>query len=208
MRKVRRLLLVLVGLVLSAGTSGASTHALAQTDAKGVWVEIGMLPDPTAAEYPAPIFGGGTGLVAIPAKRHEPPAVTSLALGARWPEDGLLFALQQTGWIQRTRDAGATEGYPFGEGALVFKVGGKVFAILADNAVSLKCDPGLAVALRETYPAVTPGYHLNKRHWNTVRLDGTVPGDVFAEWIEDSYDLAMASLTRAQQAALQRGESV
>jgi predicted DNA-binding protein (MmcQ/YjbR family) len=64
------------------------------------------------------------------------------------------------------------------------------------------------LALRETYAAVTPGYHLNKRHWNTVRLDGTVPDDVLAEWIGDSYDLAMASLTRAQRAALQRGESI
>jgi len=95
-----------------------------------------------------------------------------------------------------------TEGYPFGEGVLVFKVGGKVFAILADTSVSLKCHPDLAIALREQYPAVTAGYHLNKRHWNTVDLDGSVPGDVLAEWIEDSYDLALSGLTRAQRAAL------
>ena len=96
----------------------------------------------------------------------------------------------------------ATEGFPFGEGALVFKVGGKIFAILADSSISLKRDPGLAVALREDYPAVTAGYHLNKRHWNTVALDGSVPEEVLAEWIEDSYDLALSSLTRAQRAAL------
>ena len=98
----------------------------------------------------------------------------------------------------------ATEGYPFGEGVLVFKVGGRIFAIMAETSVSLKCDPILATVLREQYPAVTPGYHLNKRHWNTVELDGTVADDVVAEWIEDSYDLALASLTRAQRAALRQ----
>jgi predicted DNA-binding protein (MmcQ/YjbR family) len=97
---------------------------------------------------------------------------------------------------------GSTEGYPFGAGALVFKVGGKVFAILGETSISLKCDPGLAVVLREQYPAVTPGYHLNKQHWNTVELDGSVPSDVLAEWIEDSYELAFSSLTRKQRAAL------
>jgi len=98
--------------------------------------------------------------------------------------------------------AASTEGYPFGEGVLVFKVGGRIFAIVDNTSVSLKCDPGLAIALREQFPAVTPGYHLNKRHWNTVALDGSVPHDVLEEWIEDSYDLALASLTRAQRAAL------
>jgi len=97
---------------------------------------------------------------------------------------------------------GATEGYPFGEGALVFKVGGKMFAILSTEGVSLKCDPVFAVAFREQYPAVTAGYHLDKRHWNTVVLDGTVPSDVLDEWINDSYQLVMASLTRAQRATL------
>jgi predicted DNA-binding protein (MmcQ/YjbR family) len=85
---------------------------------------------------------------------------------------------------------------------LVFKVAGKIFAILGDSSVSLKCDPGLAVVLREQYAAVTAGYHLNKRHRNTVQLDGSVPDDVLADWIEDSYDLALTSLSRAQRAAL------
>jgi predicted DNA-binding protein (MmcQ/YjbR family) len=98
----------------------------------------------------------------------------------------------------------ATEGYPFGEGALVFKVGGKVFAIIADGSVSLKCDPGLAVALRQEYPAVTAGYHLNKRHWNTVKLDDSVPDDVVTDWIQDSYELVAASLPRGARPDLQR----
>jgi len=94
---------------------------------------------------------------------------------------------------------GATEGYPFGEGVLVFKVGGKIFAILGATSVSLKCDPGSAVALREEYPAVSAGYHLDKRHWNTIELDGSVPSDILGEWIEDSHGLVMAGLSRAQR---------
>jgi predicted DNA-binding protein (MmcQ/YjbR family) len=98
--------------------------------------------------------------------------------------------------------SGATEGYPFGPGALVFKVGGKIFAILGDSSVSLKCEPALAIVLRENHPAVTPGYHLSKRHWNTVELDGTVPDEELGDWIDDSFALAVASLTRAQRGAL------
>jgi predicted DNA-binding protein (MmcQ/YjbR family) len=101
---------------------------------------------------------------------------------------------------------GATEGYPFGDGALVFKVSGRMFAIVIIDeglgSVSLKCDPGYAVALREQHAAVTAGYHLDKRHWNTVQLDGSVPASALGEWIQDSYDLVVASLTRAQRAAL------
>jgi predicted DNA-binding protein (MmcQ/YjbR family) len=99
--------------------------------------------------------------------------------------------------------SGATEGYPFSPDALVFKVGGRIFAILVEGSVSLKCDPLLAQALREEFSAVTPGYHLNKRHWNTVQLDGSVPDEVLMEWIQDSYALAIAGLTRAQRASLQ-----
>jgi predicted DNA-binding protein (MmcQ/YjbR family) len=84
---------------------------------------------------------------------------------------------------------------------------GKMFAILVDGPprLSLKCDPAVAEALRAAYPAVTPGYHLNKRHWNTVSLDGSVPDAMVREWIEDSYDLVVAGLTRAERASL--GES-
>jgi predicted DNA-binding protein (MmcQ/YjbR family) len=84
---------------------------------------------------------------------------------------------------------GATEGYPFSADALVFKVGGRIFAIVVEGRVSLKCDPALALALREEFPAVTPGYHLNKRHWNTIEVDGSVPDDALMDWIQDSYAL-------------------
>lgn len=88
--------------------------------------------------------------------------------------------------------------HPFGPGTLVMKVAGKVFAILAEDAdpvtISLKCDPELAAVLRQAYRGVVPGYHLNKRHWNTVSLDGSVrPVDVRG-WVEDSYDLVVAGL--------------
>ncbi len=104
---------------------------------------------------------------------------------------------------------GAQEGYPFGPGALVMKVGGKLFAIIGDEAdppaVSLKCEPEIAVTLRSRYPAVAPGYHLNKRHWNTVALDGSIPDRLVREWIDDSYDLVLEALPRAVRDGLRNG---
>ena len=88
----------------------------------------------------------------------------------------------------------------------MFKVAGKMFALSAlDSAplsVSLKCEPELAARLRETYAAVEPGYHLNKRHWNTVLLDGSLPDRTIREMLEDSYDLVVAGLPRATQRRL------
>ena len=117
------------------------------------------------------------------------------ALRLRWMDRQAAVA------VCRSR-RGATEGYPFGEGALVFKVGGKVFAIFSGTGVSVKCDPGLAEVLRQQYAAVTAGYHLDKRHWNTVELDGSVPDDVLEDWIQDSYAMVVGRLSRAQLAAL------
>ncbi len=85
-----------------------------------------------------------------------------------------------------------TEALPFDEDTLVFKVNGKMFALTnltGDLAISLKCNPELAIELRETYPAVEPGYHMNKVHWNTVRIDGSIPTKTIEEWINHSYDL-------------------
>ena len=104
--------------------------------------------------------------------------------------------------------AGAVEDFPFGPEWTVFRVGGKLFALSPLDreplTVSLKCEPDLAAQLRLTYPAVVPGYHLNKRHWNTVTLDGSLPDGMVGELIEDSYALVVASLPRAQRAALER----
>ena len=99
--------------------------------------------------------------------------------------------------------SGSVEDYPFGDEVAVFKVAGRMFALLslgpAPGSVSLKCDPARSVALRTRYAAITPGYHLNKRHWNTVALDGSVPDDELAELIDHSYDLVVARLPRAQR---------
>ena len=107
---------------------------------------------------------------------------------------------------------GAEETFPFGAATSVFKVEGKMFALSQLDAeslrVSVKCDPPLAEALRAAYPAVIPGYHLNKRHWNTVILDGSLPDDTVADMIEDSYDLVVSKLPKARRRALGwRGEA-
>lgn len=104
---------------------------------------------------------------------------------------------------------GAVEETPFPRNpdVTVFKVEGKVFALSAlDDAplkVSLKCDPEEAVRLRETWPAVVPGWHLNKRHWNTVTVGG-LPAGLVRELVEDSYDLVVAGLPRAARLRLDR----
>jgi predicted DNA-binding protein (MmcQ/YjbR family) len=89
--------------------------------------------------------------------------------------------------------AGAEETFPFGAEVSVFKVGGKMFALSrldqSPLRVSLKCEPVLAEQLRATYPEVIPGYHLNKRHWNTVTIDGSLSDRMVKDMIEDSYDL-------------------
>lgn len=92
---------------------------------------------------------------------------------------------------------GVTEEFPFDETTLVFKVGGKMFALLdvdSFESVNLKCDPEKAVELRERYAAVRPGFHMNKKHWNTVRMDGSLPDALIREWVDDSYRLVFEKL--------------
>jgi predicted DNA-binding protein (MmcQ/YjbR family) len=101
---------------------------------------------------------------------------------------------------------GSEETFPFGPENSVFKVAGKVFAISRLDQlplrVSLKCEPGLAEQLRSAHAAVIPGYHLNKRHWNTVIIDGSLPDAMICDLVEDSYDLILSRLPRARQRAL------
>jgi predicted DNA-binding protein (MmcQ/YjbR family) len=101
----------------------------------------------------------------------------------------------------------SAEEFPFGPEISVFKVLGKMFALSALEArpltVNLKCDPDEAVRLREKYDAVAPGWHMNKRHWNTVTVSG-VPDRVLRELIEDSYDLVVAGLPKADRLRLDR----
>jgi predicted DNA-binding protein (MmcQ/YjbR family) len=95
---------------------------------------------------------------------------------------------------------------PFGPDVLVYKVLGKMFALSDPSEfparVNLKCDPDRAELLREEYEAIIPGYHMNKRHWNTVVLDGSVPSERVRELIDHSYDLVVASLPKSKRAEL------
>ncbi len=103
---------------------------------------------------------------------------------------------------------GAVEEFPFGPETSVFKVRGKMFALSAlaraPLSVSVKCEPELAEQLRNTYPAIRPGYHLNKRHWNTITLDDSLPDQLVRDLVEDSYDLIVSALPKRVQRELQR----
>ena len=101
---------------------------------------------------------------------------------------------------------GAIEDFPFTPEHSVFKVVGKMFALSALERtpleVSVKCEPELAVELRNSYPAIRPGYHLNKRHWNTITLDGSMSDQLVRDLIEDSYDLVVSALPKRVRAKL------
>jgi predicted DNA-binding protein (MmcQ/YjbR family) len=109
--------------------------------------------------------------------------------------------------------AGATEGTPFGPDVLVFKVSGKMFALAALDEmparVNLKCDPDLALELRDRYEEVTPGYHMNKKHWNTVEIEGAIPDPELRKMIDHSYALVAKGLRqpKAKVAARSRRNS-
>src|SRR3954465_1355127 len=98
--------------------------------------------------------------------------------------------------------AKASEEFPFGPEHSVFKVAGKMFALSAldrsplEVSLTSKCEPDLALQLRASYPAIRPGYHLNKRHWNTLTLDGSLPEQLVRDLIEDSYDLVVSARPR------------
>jgi predicted DNA-binding protein (MmcQ/YjbR family) len=102
---------------------------------------------------------------------------------------------------------GVEESFPFDEVTLVFKVVGKIFAITGldspDFSVALKCDPEKAEALREQYPDITPGYHLNKKHWNTVRFDTGMPKVLLLDLIDHSYALVVQGLPKKMRQALE-----
>ncbi len=101
---------------------------------------------------------------------------------------------------------GTTEGFPFDENVLVFKVMGKMFALTHlqnFDSISLKCDPEKAVSLREQYPGVVPGYHLNKKHWITVFTDTLIPVSMLYNWIDHSYELVVNGLPKAARIELE-----
>lgn len=94
-----------------------------------------------------------------------------------------------------------SEEFPFDEETLVFKVKGKIFLLASLESIplqiNLKCDPEKAVELREQYEEIQPGYHMNKKHWNTIIIDGTIPNRMLFEWINDSYNLVSAGLKKS-----------
>lgn len=90
-----------------------------------------------------------------------------------------------------------TESFPFNDTTLVFKVAGKMFALVnleIPHSINLKCDPEEAIRLRELYPAVEPGYHMNKMYWNTVQLDGSINRKLLESWIDESYHQVVQGL--------------
>jgi predicted DNA-binding protein (MmcQ/YjbR family) len=97
---------------------------------------------------------------------------------------------------------GVEEGFPFDETVLVFKVLGKMFALTSTEGeftINLKCEPEKAIELREKYSGVKPGYHMNKKHWNTIHFDDSFSDTNAKKWIDDSYNLIVKSLTKAEQ---------
>lgn len=102
---------------------------------------------------------------------------------------------------------GACKDYPFDQETLVMKVGGKIFALFGQRHgmayINLKCDPALAGILRQTYPAVTPGYHMNKEHWNSVAIDGSIPEAVLKQMVDSSYDLVYDHLSKGEKISVQ-----
>ena len=106
---------------------------------------------------------------------------------------------------------GVEETLPFGPDTLVYKVAGKVFLLTGLDEETLKfnvkCDPEKAVELREQYSCVTPGFHMNKKHWNTIIVDGSVPSRLLKEWIDHSYDLVLESLPKKIKEQFRRRDS-
>ena len=99
-----------------------------------------------------------------------------------------------------------TKEFPFGDDVAVFKVKNKVFALYGFEEdtmrLNLKCEPNDAIAFREIYPCVIPGYHMNKKHWNTIILDASMEDSMLEDMIEDSYDLVVSKLTKKQKEEL------
>ena len=94
---------------------------------------------------------------------------------------------------------GAKKDYPFGPEPLVVKISGKMFALISGNSLSLKCDPVIAENLREQYEAITPGYHLSKKHWNSILIDGSIPEEELQAMIDHSYKLVVKGLPKAER---------
>jgi predicted DNA-binding protein (MmcQ/YjbR family) len=133
-------------------------------------------------------------------RRELPDVVAALYERHRWSQTAATVSNMDLEQFREhcLRKPGASEGTPFGPDVLVFKVGGKMFALAALDEVparvNLKCDPDLALDLRDRFDQVTPGYHMNKRHWNTVEIESGVPDGELRRMIDHSYELVVRSL--------------
>jgi len=107
-----------------------------------------------------------------------------------------------------SKKPGSKEDYPFGPDVLVYKVIGKIFALFGEDdnpiRINLKCDPNEAIVLRDMFESVLPGYHMNKEHWNTVILDGSIPESEIKKMIDESYQLVVESLKKADREHLSK----
>ena len=100
-----------------------------------------------------------------------------------------------------------TESFPFDDTTLVLKVLDKMFALGnldGDLSINLKCNPEKALELREQYQSVKPGYHMSKKHWNTIEVDGTIDSETIQEWIDESYNLVVSKMTKKQRESLRK----
>lgn len=132
--------------------------------------------------------------------------------GANYELQGTNYKVRITNMnIEQFRDyclskKASSEDFPFGPETLVLKVGGKIFAITGLDSdhftVNLKCDPDKAVELREQYPEIQPGWHMNKKHWNTVDFEGGLDGRTLRELIDHSYELVLNSLKKSEREAI------
>lgn len=104
--------------------------------------------------------------------------------------------------------SGTTEDYPFDSETMVFKVLGKMFALVSldenPSRINLKCDPAQAPVLRAMHDSIQPGYHMNKEHWNTIILDGSLPAELIWRLIDESYDLVVAGLPKSKRESLRK----
>lgn len=102
---------------------------------------------------------------------------------------------------------GVTEEFPFDNSTLVYKVMGKIFTLAnmePFESINLKCNPESALQLREAYEGVTPGYHMNKKHWNTISTDGSIPEKTICQWIDTSYELVVDQLSQKDKQKLKQ----
>ncbi|MDQ6988264.1 MAG: MmcQ/YjbR family DNA-binding protein [Mariprofundaceae bacterium] len=124
---------------------------------------------------------------------------TLVKVNALWKASPMLFAPDPNIEAYMLAKKSAEKSYPFGRDVAVFKVKNKMFALIGERGINLKCDPDEAIIYRSMFDAVRPAYHMNKEHWNTVALESDMPEDLIHKMIDDSYALVVAKLPKKDQ---------